>query len=62
MNRQELFIEMQVRDSPSREGDGYIYTYGKGVFGRLGHGVEYTRSEESVKHPKKIETLAKMSV
>mmetsp|Transcript_16816 Transcript_16816/g.55825 ORF Transcript_16816/g.55825 Transcript_16816/m.55825 type:complete len:1970 (-) Transcript_16816:70-5979(-) len=56
------FATVQVRDSPSREGDGYIYTYGKGVFGRLGHGVEYTRSEESVKHPKRIETLAKMSV
>ena len=51
-----------IQESPSRQGDGYVLTYGKGVDGRLGHGLEYTRSEESVRFPKKVHTLAKMSI
>lgn len=50
-----------VQESPSRQGDGYIMTYGKGVDGRLGHGLEYTRCEESTMNPKKVHTMAKMS-
>ena len=38
-----------------------MLTYGKGVDGRLGHGLEYTRCEESTRYPKKVHTLAKMS-
>jgi len=51
----------QIAQVVSREGDGSLYTYGKGVFGRLGHGLEYTKCEESVRNPKKVEVLAKIS-
>ena len=56
------FNRDQIFESVSREGDGTLYTYGKGNFGRLGHGLEYTRCEESVRHPKKVEILARMSI
>ena len=38
-----------AQESPSREGDGLLYTYGKGTFGRLGHGIKesFTLSEKS---------------
>eukprot|EP00282_Hemiselmis_andersenii_P027867 CAMPEP_0169481050 /NCGR_PEP_ID=MMETSP1042-20121227/29901_1 /TAXON_ID=464988 /ORGANISM="Hemiselmis andersenii, Strain CCMP1180" /LENGTH=1508 /DNA_ID=CAMNT_0009595757 /DNA_START=54 /DNA_END=4578 /DNA_ORIENTATION=- len=51
-----------LAESPSREGDGFVLTYGKGVFGRLGHGIDYTLSEESIRLPKRVETLAKFSI
>ena len=46
----------------SKEGDGYLYTYGKGVNGRLGHGLQITRSEESKLTPTKVVTLGQFSV
>ena len=49
-------------ETVSREGDGALYTFGKGVHGRLGHGLEYTLSEASIRLPKKVEVLGKMSV
>ena len=52
----------QVSEAVSREGDGALYTYGKGVFGRLGHGLEYTKCEESIRLPKRLEDFSKTSV
>jgi hypothetical protein len=45
-----------MQESPSREGDGLLYTYGKGIFGRLGHGIKesYTLSEKSKMLPSRV--------
>jgi alpha-tubulin suppressor-like RCC1 family protein len=49
-------------ESPSREGDGYVMTYGKGLDGRLGHGLTYSLSEASKLKPAKVEKLSKNSI
>ena len=46
----------------SKEGDGYLYTYGKGLNGRLGHGLTFTRSEESKIQPTKVIALTQYSI
>jgi alpha-tubulin suppressor-like RCC1 family protein len=56
------FDDSKTSDSPSRQGDGYMMTYGKGLEGRLGHGLEYTLSEASKLRPCKVDKLSKMSV
>ena len=47
---------LSTQESPSREGDGLLFTYGKGIFGRLGHGIKdsYTLSEKSKLLPSRV--------
>eukprot|EP00960_Hanusia_phi_P042269 755399-Hanusia_phi.AAC.2 len=49
-------------EAPSREGDGFVYTYGKGVDGRLGHGLTYSLSQASKLRPCRVEKLSKMTI
>lgn len=58
----EDFDESTTSEAPSRAGDGYVFSYGKGLDGRLGHGLEYTMSEASKLRPCRVEKLSKMSV